>query len=292
MRELDEVLAAGLAAREEGMPDAAPAGVLGRVVGRVRHNRARRHALQGVTAFVAAVVLGGAGWWSLHRDVPEPAVTPEPTTSAPTPTSAPSPTGTPEEPMPTPEMVEVQGLPSLPKASPELVTTATSGWVLATYVLSDRDWYDSPDFPATVRTLLLVSPDGERFHLLDLPLDKDVHVERWEAGTSFADARVYDDAGGWVWLRIDLLNGEITEAGTPSPPVETPYPEHNLGWSWDGRRVVAYYDDPGIDGYTYPETAVYLRAFDGTQTRVQAVTWLNRFGGEPVLDPSGTRLLF
>src|SRR5690606_33935446 len=97
----------------------------------------------------------------------------------PTPSTAPS--------GPTAALVRAPDVPGLPPAyvmPPGTLEAATPGWVLVTQM--PHHGPETPTGPGegpAAHVLDLLSPAGERYRVLDLPVDTDVSLVRWVAGS-------------------------------------------------------------------------------------------------------------
>lgn len=273
MSDLGEILASAgteLGSQTDPMDDTA----LRRVVAGARRRRVRRHAYQGVAAVAAVAILGAGGWWGAQRQEPVPAHTPTPAVTSPSPTSAPSPSAT-------AALDEIPGLPPTRALPPGLLDATTPGWVLTVY-RSERPAADGQDPDVVVHTVVLVSPEGERYRVVDLPLDTAVSLLRWDAGSSEAVVRIE-----WVGqpaaesvprAELDLVTGALT----PTPV--------DLGEYGGG----PYYEGLTADGAELWSTAtstdaatsdVYRRTDDGALSLVGGVGT-----HRPLLDPTRTRI--
>jgi len=207
MRELADLMNDALAERSQSLTDLPTAQVGERLHRKVRFRRARRHTFEagGVTAAVA--VLGAATWLTVDRGDPAPAVSPT-VSATPTPTSTPTPSTT-----PTPTSVavavadDILGLPPTYALPAGLLQRTTPGWVLSTY---RSESYPSLG-PVATHTVVLSSPAGELYRVVDLPTDSQVRLLAWEAGTTSAlvsvEAPGSDDAARAV---LDLTTGTIS----------------------------------------------------------------------------------
>ena len=242
MRDLDDVVEAGLEERERRI-GAAPSGVLDRVARRVRRNRVRRHAVQGVAVVVAAAVVGGAGWWgAAQRHVPQPALTPPVVTSATT-TPTPTPSVTPSAAaLATAVLPARLGLPTLHALPDDVWSRTGAGWALGIY--RSQRWrampatYDPSTVPGIVNTLVLAAPDGTLYDVRDL--DEVVNVAAWQAGTTQAelqDGRMLDLRTGVIGAdRHGVPDGARFE-GTGS--------DGSLFWTAGSRQGDLYRGVPG-----------------------------------------------
>ncbi|KQR17195.1 hypothetical protein [Cellulomonas sp. Leaf334] len=256
-RDLHELMSDALAQGTRALADTADDGDrVSRMRAAVRRRRTVRATVRGTSVACVAVVVGAVGWLVAPRQDPAPAHTPTPapsvsrSTSTPTPTPTPTPTSTPTL-TSSPDTVLIPGLPAMPEATPEIIAAATPGWVLLRYAgpapISSDDGLENaaieqlPKFNA----LVLVSPDGERFHVADLPSEVHIAIDRWVAGSTEADVSVWDEAVlAWSWGRLDLLSGTVT-SGLPGAQTA-----RTVGWSRIGERVVVtggvHDDAPGI----------------------------------------------
>ena len=152
----------------------------------------------------ACAVLGATTWFGVNtfRQEPAPAVSPTASPSpspTPTPSSTPTPTPSPRRPV----ADEILGLPptyALPAGGFE---QTTPGWVLGIYGSLSTDFLEIeggvdavPN--GVVNTVVLASPTGDLYRVLDLPDDMGVSLLRWEAGSTTAVVR---SAGTVTWGR-------------------------------------------------------------------------------------------
>lgn len=231
----------------------------------IRRRRRRRHVGEALGTTAVVVVVGTVAWFGLGRGTaPQPADTP-----APTPSASAAPTVTPT-PTPVVELVPAPDAAGLPPASvlPEgVLEAAAPGWVLTTQwptYLSDQ-----LEGTATAHVLDLVSPDGERYRVLDLPLDLRIDLARWTAGELEALVVVGPDGEGAAVAgpaRLDLRTGELAAlAGLP-----------------EFSRYLARTPD-GADLWDGGDSRVLVH--DGSDVvRVLGVV------GDPVVDGTGTRV--
>ncbi|MGY4644379.1 hypothetical protein [Cellulomonas sp. URHB0016] len=278
MRDLADLMNDALTERSASLGDLPTASVADRVRRRVRLRRARRHTLEagGVTAAVA--LLGSATWFGLDaaRHTPSPAVSP--TVSTPTPSTSPS------SPAPTPSATaapvvldEVPGLPPTQAMPPGLLDRTGPGWVLAVYE-PEPVAPEGEDLPVVEHTAVLVSPAGDRYRVVDLPLDTEVHLLHWEAGSTTAvvsRSRMDDDSDGDARAVLDLTTGTMTaeDVGIAgSDDGELSY----QGMTADGAELWASSIGEG------PAADLYRRTADGA---VDAVGTIRLTG--TLLDPTG-----
>lgn len=177
----------------------------------IRRRRRRRHTAEALGVCVLVLAVGTGGWFGLTRDrAPQPAQSPT-ATADPTPTSAPT------------SVADATPAPDAPGLLPAVVMPAgtlessTPGWVLTrqapSYQTGDGEWSDEP----TANVVDAVAPDGTRYRVLDLPVDRYVDLVRWDAGTTTALVMTSGPEGR-VAARLDLLTGEVTPLpGLPSP---------------------------------------------------------------------------
>ena len=189
-----------------------------RVVRAVRRRRTQRHAVESVVGVAAAGAVAVAGWAGLtHQAPPPPAHTPSPTANTtPSPTSTPSTTPTPTAttaPIPT----SSPGLPpSLPLPA-GVLEDASTGWVLAVHRPAWLPVDDSADERTVVANVVyLVAPTGERYRLLDLPLEPRTDVLHWRAGDTRALVATTQADGSMPRPgMLDLRDGTLTPVSTP-----------------------------------------------------------------------------
>lgn len=281
-RDLRDVMAENLGAREQSIGGLAPApGVLARSVRKVRRRRAVRHTSQAVGGVAIVAVLATGSWFGLRGDHdPVPAVTPTPTPSV----SAPAPTPTAE---PTVVPDDVLGLPPTLPLPPGLLERTTPGWVLSVYA-SEAYSADAVEngvdtIPAFVEhTVVLASPTGELYRVLDLPQAMGVRLLHWVAGATTATVSVdwQEDLGQGVVPRaeLDLTTGTIT----PRPVGTTEWGE-DASWYFDGVAADGselWYTPTSTDAAT---SALYSVSQDG------AARPLADLGYTMLLDPTGRR---
>lgn len=241
MPDLGELLssAEGRLARAAGPTDSTACGVAPRTRALIRRRRATRHAFQSVAGVLVVGAVASGAWLGLRGpDTPPPATVPS-ATSTPTPSSATSPT-----PSVSPTQAAVPAvldeLPGLPPTQPlpaGLLERTTPGWVLTVY---RSEPYSAADEELVVvrHTVVLVSPAGERYRVVDLPPESSVQVVDWVAGRTTALVRVDapdGEAGGAARGRavLDLRSGAITPAGAGVGATDDTF----LGRSADGAEI-------------------------------------------------------
>lgn len=115
---------------------------------------------------------------------------------------------------------QVTSDPLLPRAiplTPEVLEGAGRGWVLATYSPTYFDPLADYSPTATVEVVYLISPQGERFQVLELESETPYEILLWTPGETHAVVR--DQSGTQSpWLTLELLTGEM-EPFTPSVPL-------------------------------------------------------------------------
>lgn len=227
MRDLDDVLAAGLDAREQMLRGASPA-ALDPLVASVRRRRARRATLQGVGAAVVVAALATVGWWGLDRPAPEPAVTPSPTVSpSPAPTRpSPTPTTSPSTPPPAtstgaaPTTPAGLPYPAAPRVTEAVLRDAGPGWGILAYgpaYLADGSGGDAPspweevsDTPGS--GVYVTDPDGRLFLVTRTAPEVSVSVHGWTPGSSWAFAsQLTRGSDDYRIGRLDLLTGRFED---------------------------------------------------------------------------------
>ena len=194
-RDLDEVIEAALAERLERLGAAAPeASTLAGTVARIRRRHRRRAAgevLGGVgiaAALVVALTLGGGR--DGQTPVETPTATPRPTTTPtfePTPTPTPTPDPSPTfEPLPTKAQLDAGlGLPATSELPKGVWDQVGEGWALGIY--QPRWTLDDQGNDALLRqTVVLASPGGDAYRVLELPKNQSVELVRWEPGATKA----------------------------------------------------------------------------------------------------------
>ena len=191
------------------------------------------------------MVLGATTWFGVNtfRQEPAPAVTPT-VTPTPTPSDSPTPTPTPSS---TPTLVadEVPGLPPTYALPAGLLEQTTPGWVLGIY-RSLPAGLEEPELGVdgvpngVVNTVVLASPTGDLYRVVDLPEGTGVSLLRWEAGSTTAVVRIdwVGDLGQGTAPRavLDLLTGELTptELGLRG---SDHFPNQYVGQAADGAEL-------------------------------------------------------
>ncbi|MBO9556509.1 hypothetical protein [Cellulomonas sp.] len=277
-RDLIDLMHADVAARERSIAGTQPGhGVVAGVVRRVRRKRAVRHTLQSAGALVVVVALGGASWFGLRgHETPEPAHTPTPSVS-PTTAPTPSPTSAPAV------LDEIPGLPPTQALPPGLLQQTTPGWVLTIY-RSEPLNYDTygQAAPALVHTVVLVFPAGERYRVVDLPVEAAVSILRWDAGDATAVVNVEwmqeGGTGGSPRAVLDLTSGALTP--TPVGVGDADGGPFYQGVAADGAELWS----DGLGSADEP-TDLYRRTDDG------AVEQVGKVGYPMHLDPTGRRMV-
>lgn len=227
-RELSDVMAEAVAARERALTGLTPAaGVMDGMRSRVRRRRGVRHGLQAlaVVPVVGAVVLAASLAGHDPAPVPpvqteSPAPTPEPTTTS---EPTPAPTSTPSAPELGAPVLE-PGFPPFHEAPDGILEQAGPGWILVTW---QTHQFDGANYPASDTSVLLVDPAGTRYRLLTLPLvlsptptggqfPVQHEVVDWEAGVSTAVMRVREGGSsiGGSFITLDLLSGDMQPVDT------------------------------------------------------------------------------
>lgn len=193
---------------------------LRRVAGRVHRRRVVRHSAQAGVAVVASAGVAAGGWFGLHRgEEPVPPATPTPTVTTPAPTPAPAPSATPSA-TPTAEPIVQTGFPTALPLPDGLLEQTGPGWVLTMH----RPQYVAGGAEHVVgQAIFLVSPTGETYRVLDLPVDRFLVLFGWTAGSSTADVRFGTrDADGRLTTetqdgQLDLRTGALTPGGIDLP---------------------------------------------------------------------------
>ncbi|GIG20690.1 hypothetical protein Cch01nite_14140 [Cellulomonas chitinilytica] len=257
-RDLIDLMHANVEARERSIAGIQPAdGTLAVTARRVRRKRAVRRTLQSGGVAALAVVLGGASWFGLRgHEEPAPALTP---TSSPTPSATPSPT--PSATAAPVVLDEIPGLPPTQALPPGLLERTTPGWVLTIH-RPEVPWDGRGLQPGPVRhTVVLVSPTGDRYRVVDLPLDRSVTVLHWDAGSTTAVVTIFGTGGlaegSEARAELDLTTGTLTP--TPVDLGEYAGGPHYVGLAADGAEL--WSTATSTDAYT---ADVYRRTDDGT----------------------------
>ncbi|WP_456786112.1 hypothetical protein [Cellulomonas sp. P5_C5] len=207
MRELDDLMNEAADVAELSLGGRAPsASVRAATVRRVRRRHAVRHTVQSAGVLVIGAVVAGASWFGLqHDDEPRPAVT---TTQSPSPTPTPVPS---PSPTPTPPAVadDILGLPPTYALPAGLLEQTTPGWVLSVY----RSTAAADPDVVVAHTVVLSSPAGELYRVVDLPADAEVELLAWEAGTTSAVVRLESTTTSADSPRaiLDLTTGAISD---------------------------------------------------------------------------------
>lgn len=290
-RDLHELMSEALARGTGALADTADdADRVAAMRAAVRRRRTIRAAVRGASAACVAVVVGGAAWFGLRAvEHPTPAVTPSPSVTRPTP--SPTPTATPSA---APED-QILGLPPTRALPPGLLERATAGWVLSVYRSVPAS--AGTEGGGVVHALVLSSPAGELYRVIDLPQDTSLSLLHWEAGSTTAAVTVHwagaPDRGTVPRAELDLLTGAIT-ARPITPPASVTDP---AGWYYAGRAA------DGAELWTEPTSTdaatsnLYAVAADGTAralTDIGYAMWVNPTGARSITpvwgsDPDGTR---
>lgn len=271
-RDLRDVMMENLSAREQsiGRLEPTPDAVI-RTVRAVRRRRTVRYSSQALGAVALVALLAAASWFGLRADEPVPAVTPTPVVSTPQPTPSETPTAPPDE---------VVGLPPTRPLPPGMLEQTTSGWVLAIYYSVSSSEYEEVDgvVDAAAHTVVLSSPDGDLYRVVDLPRDTRVSLLHWEAGSTTAvvgiDGPFGSDPGAEPRAVLDLASGVLTptdlglEGGGP-------YASQYVGQAADGAELWAV--ATSTDAYT----SNVFRVTDG-----EAPELVGGMGYERMLDPT------
>jgi len=195
-RDLAGLLADTVTETERALPAELGLGALPKVRRRVVRRRVVRHTIEtgGVLA-VAAVVAVGA--WVGTRHTPAPPAQPTPSVSVPAvPSPAPNAAGL------APALVLPDGL----------LEDSRPGWALQ----QTRPTYTGDDSGETADVIDLVSPQGERYRVLDLPNDAaEATLVAWTSGARTATTVGWTADGAVGLSTLDLLTGASTPiAGT------------------------------------------------------------------------------
>lgn len=276
MRDLADFMNDALAERSGSLSDLPTTSVGERVRRKVRFRRARRHTLEagGVAAIVA--VLGTATWLGTNgRHDPVPAVSP--TTSTPSPTPSPTPSDT------SPAVAdEIPGLPPTYAMPPGLLERTTTGWVLSIY-RSDGN----SDTGQVTYTVVLGSPEGTLYRVLDLPADPTMNVvlERWDAGSATAVVHTsssLDSTDDNPRAILDLATGTVT----PDDRGMQAHAQY-VGQDASGAEL---WIQPAYASLSSVADAELLTIREGT--RAQSVATLSGAYGPILVNPTGTRAVF
>lgn len=191
------------------------------LVGAVRRRRNRRHAVRSVAGAALVGAIGAASWVGLGRQAPVvPVQTP---TTSPTASPDPSPSVTASPTVSSATRPTPTSSPGFPAAVPlpdGLLEQATAGWVLAVHhpVYAPQDDLAGEDGVEVGAALYLLSPQGERYKVRDLPLEQPVRLLHWAAGETRALVAVgsWDDTPGSTPAWIDLRTGEVSDVAGAS----------------------------------------------------------------------------
>ena len=243
--EVRAVSAAG-GARLSGEP-------LGDVHGRVRRAHARRAALRTGLAGLAVVVVGAGVIYGLGlRGAPPISATTSPSPSASpsiTPSTSPSPSDTDAAwPGFTGGLTVDPHVPNALPISRGVWASAGPGWAVISY---REAWTKDDVDDRGPQVVYLVSPEGQRYELVNVPGDT-VAVLAWEAGATSVPVSVQPDGDPPHAGMLNLVTGEVTATEGYAPYL----------WS------LAFLDSDGGPIYTGNEaTSAYVRiASDGTQS--------------------------
>lgn len=295
MRDLEDLLTQGVESRERELASLQPAaGDLSRVVHGVRVRRAGRHAVQGLVAVVVLGAVGGVGWWGSHRPDPVPAVTPTPVvtttpTPGPTPTTTPTPTSTPTSVPteavrptgPTTKAVSLPGFGTVPGLTPDVFAQVGPGWTLAVYA-PERYAHEGEtpnarsSFVQLTNVVLLIAPDGKRYHVLTLPLSSQLTLEKWEAGSTTVDGVVVRGTTTRL-VRLDLATAQLEEGA------ELGSGDKVVASAGDGRFVVSRHQGS--------QATYRLVSFDGSMVPFGVTMSWSDVLPTPMVSPDGTHMV-
>jgi len=302
-RDLDEVIEAALAERLERLGAAAPeASTLAGTVARIRRRHRRRAAgevLGGVgiaAALVVALTLGGGR--DGQTPVETPTATPRPTTTPtfePTPTPTPTPDPSPTfEPLPTKAQLDAGlGLPATSELPKGVWDQVGEGWALGIY--QPRWTLDDQGNDALLRqTVVLASPGGDAYRVLELPKSQSVELVRWEPGATKAlvtiapirDGFTQQGVRGW----LDLRSGELTKDPGAVGQKDSDGLLPDLSFEGlDHRGNEVWFATYGLTGGGGPATLVVQKP-DGTLVHRVDLVGDVTFWGRSLMDPSGRYL--
>ncbi|GCD20816.1 hypothetical protein CTKZ_23780 [Cellulomonas algicola] len=244
----------------------------------IRRRRATRHTFQSVAGVLVVGAVASGAWLGLRGpDAPPPATVPSATpSSSPSSSRSSTPSGTPTQDVAPVVLDELPGLPPTQPLPAGLLERTTPGWVLTVYRSQPYPGFDEE--PVVVRhTVVLVSPAGERYRVVDLPPTSSVQVVDWVAGQTTALVHVVASDGepsGAARGRavLDLRTGTVTPAGAGVGAADDTY----LGRSADGAEI--WTSSAGLANDVH-------RVDDGSARRIGVV------GQWPSLDPTGRWLV-
>ena len=155
-------------------------------------------------------------------------------------------------------------LPPAQQAPTTLLDQATAGWSLATYRPSVAPVVTVggvvPGYDATVQVVYLISPEGQRFQLLDLDPTVPIVIDSWTAGESIAYVRQcepLDCDPATPTQQLNLATGEISPLAldVAGMRVGATLPGSVRFWA-DGATRAALETDGRLTGYPVSWTAV------------------------------------
>ena len=203
----------------------------------VRRRRVQRHTVESVAGVAAAGVIGTAAWFGSNHVGPPPPADPSPSISA--------------SPTPLVTAPPVPGMPAAFVAPAGILGQTGPGWSM--YV--NRPTYRGPGEDAGARhaddqAVYLVDPHGQSYLMATIPVDPQVNVLHWDAGSSRARVEILDSAPSHIgWL--DVQTGEMTRDEPDVPTVERAYlttlPDGTELWSnlADNLRTSVFAVPPG-----------------------------------------------
>ncbi|GEL96391.1 hypothetical protein [Cellulomonas composti] len=278
-RALDDVIATSLAARERRVDPGAGSAVVAGVLAAARTRRRRRYALQSVAAVAAVGAVVGAGLLVGGGPPTQVPATPGPSTS-PTTTVAPTPSPTPSADARAALVAAGAGLPAGTVPVTDDVWAQTGpGWVLAVV-------RPSLGLEVLRNSVVLASPQGRTYLVVELPLDVEVAVQHWEPGSDEALVTVVPGERAFVGERawLDLRTGAVVAdpAGLDTSSAEASTPTF-LGIDHLGREL---WVEHGVAGEFVTGVLVVLDE-GATVYRLELGTaW-----GSALLDPNARMLL-
>ncbi len=170
--------------------------------------------------------------------------------------------------------------PSLPDALPlpaGIWSRTAPGWVLATYAPHVAWWSNdtqSLDVTVTKHVVYLVSPEGQRYQVLELDPYRVIQIESWRAGETTAIIRegsVTDGTAPLTIALLDLTSGDIA-------PYATPFSDGLVEMNFPGSARVWDTSEPGAyverDGAFVPLTEGWHAIYNWPATRALDANWI------------------
>jgi hypothetical protein len=220
------------------------------VHGRVRRAHARRAALRVGLAAVAVIVVGAGVVYGLSlRGTPPVAASPSGTASTSASASA-APSASPSDsgiawPGFIGSLTTDPHLPDAQVITPEVWASAGPGWALVSY---REEWSRDGVDDKGPQVIYLVSPQGDRYELVNVPGDT-VSVLAWEPGSTLVPVSVTMPSGEQNYMALDLVTGGTYQAGGYAPHIwSLAFLDADGNPVWRGNDATAAYISIAPDG--------------------------------------------